>query len=174
MAHQKDNLISIVIPAYNEQEVLYEFHQRLSTVLERVNFESETIYVNDGSSDDTLAIITSFNKKDNRVALVDLSRYLGKKIALTAGLYKAQGDAVGTPMIGLYATTNPDRARPYSWPQYVVNKYPEAVKTKYHKAVNELPWGTRVRDEGTMAGISENEVKLIFNQLITDQNISQK
>jgi len=67
-------------------------------------------------------------------------------------------NAVGTPVIGLYASTNPDRARPYSWPQYVVNKYPEAVEKKYGKTVDELAWGIRVRDEGTMERISVSEV----------------
>jgi heptosyltransferase I len=77
-------------------------------------------------------------------------------------------NAVGTPVIGLYATTNPDRARPYNWPQLVVNKYPEAIQEKYGKQVNAVPWGTRVRDAGTMDRISHHEVieKLdrVFNE----------
>jgi len=67
-------------------------------------------------------------------------------------------NAVGTPVVGLYATTNPDRARPYNWPQYVVNKYPEAVLAKYGKNPEELPWGIRVRDSGTMNKISTRDV----------------
>lgn len=67
-------------------------------------------------------------------------------------------NAVGTPVIGLYATTNPDRARPYHWPQLVVNHYPEAVKEKYGKDIDELPWGIRVRDPGTMNRITVSEV----------------
>ena len=88
------SLISVVIPAYNEQEVLPEFHQRLSAVLDALPYASEIIYVNDGSQDDTLAIIDSLYNKDERVALVDLSRNFGKEIALTAGLHNARGDAV--------------------------------------------------------------------------------
>lgn len=55
--------------------------------------------------------------------------------------------AVNTPVIGLYATTNPDRARPYLSADYTINHYPQAVQDKYGKTVDEVPWGTRVRDE---------------------------
>jgi heptosyltransferase I len=76
-------------------------------------------------------------------------------------------NAVATPVIGLYATTNPDRARPYSWPQYVVNKYPEAVLAKYGKGVEEMPWGTRVRDHGTMQRIQVDDVTGMLDRLLS-------
>ena len=94
MTSQPASEISIVVPVYNEQEVLPDFHQRLSVVLNTLSFASEIIYVNDGSQDDTLAIIESLYRDDHRVAVVDLSRNFGKEIALTAGLHKARGDAV--------------------------------------------------------------------------------
>ncbi len=78
--------------------------------------------------------------------------------------------AVGTPVIGLYAATNPDRARPYLSAEYVVNKYPDAIKLSYNKSVDDLPWGTRVRDEGTMALISVNEVCLVLDKLVSSEN----
>ncbi|MBI3561221.1 MAG: glycosyltransferase family 2 protein [Gammaproteobacteria bacterium] len=87
-------LLSIVIPAYNEQEVLPEFHKRLSTVLDTLELPSEIIYVNDGSSDQTLQVLETLYQTDPRMAIVDLSRNFGKEIALTAGMHKAQGDAV--------------------------------------------------------------------------------
>ncbi|MFC1747698.1 glycosyltransferase family 9 protein [Pseudomonadota bacterium] len=68
------------------------------------------------------------------------------------------GTAVGTPVIGLYACTNPDRARPYLDAELVVSKYPDAIKDKHGKEVAELPWGTRVRDEGTMERITPGDV----------------
>jgi len=61
--------------------------------------------------------------------------------------------SVGTPVIGLYASTNPDRARPYLCPELVVNRYPDAVYNKYGKSVNDVPWGTRIREAGTMQRI---------------------
>ena len=75
--------------------------------------------------------------------------------------------AVNAPVIGLYACTNPDRARPYLSGDYVVNRYPEAVAAKYSKAVAELPWGIRVRDEGTMASISVDDVTSVLDRIMT-------
>jgi glycosyltransferase involved in cell wall biosynthesis len=87
-------LISIVVPAYNEQEVLRAFHERLSPVLAKLGEPAEVIYVNDGSSDDTLEVLHALKEKDERVAILDLSRNFGKEIALTAGLDHASGEAV--------------------------------------------------------------------------------
>jgi len=86
--------LSIVVPAYNEQEVLPEFHRRLTAVLAELPMESEVIYINDGSSDATLAVIRQLREKDPRIALIDLSRNFGKEIAVTAGLDYSKGDAV--------------------------------------------------------------------------------
>jgi glycosyltransferase involved in cell wall biosynthesis len=84
--------LSIVVPAYNEEEVLPAFHQRLTEVLDKLDCASEILYVNDGSSDATLEVMKSF--RDPRVAVIDLSRNFGKEIALTAGLDHARGEAV--------------------------------------------------------------------------------
>jgi len=74
--------------------------------------------------------------------------------------------AVNTPVIGLYATTNPDRARPYLSAEFVANRYPEAIEKKHHKRVDELPWGTRVRDEGTMDLITSDEVCAMLDKVL--------
>ena len=74
--------------------------------------------------------------------------------------------AVSTPVIGLYATTNPDRARPYLNSDLVVNRYPEAVYQKYKKSVDEVPWGIRIRESGTMERISAEDVKAMLDQLM--------
>jgi polyisoprenyl-phosphate glycosyltransferase len=89
-----NGLISIVVPAYNEQDVLRAFHERLSPVLAKLGSPVEVIYVNDGSSDGTLDILRSLKASDDRVAILDLSRNFGKEIALTAGLDHAVGEAV--------------------------------------------------------------------------------
>ena len=65
---------------------------------------------------------------------------------------------VDTPVIGLYACTNPDRARPYFSAEFVVNKYPQAIKQKYGKSVDELEWGIRVRDPWAMEMIKTSDV----------------
>ncbi|VAX10265.1 Glycosyl transferase, family 2 [hydrothermal vent metagenome] len=91
---QEDFIISVVVPVYNEMDVLPEFHLRITTVLDGLPMKSEVVYVNDGSKDDSLSIINGFYEEDVRVAIVDLSRNFGKEIAMTAGIHKAQGDAV--------------------------------------------------------------------------------
>ncbi len=80
--------------------------------------------------------------------------------------------AVNTPVIGLYATTNPDRARAYLSKEYVVNKYPDAIQDKFGVTVDAVAWGTRVRDEGTMARITTEEVKTMLDKLLLNQQSS--
>ena len=84
--------LSVIVPVYNEAEVLPEFHRRLTAVLDELECLAEIVYINDGSQDDSLNIIEGF--KDKRVAAIDLSRNFGKEIAMTAGLDHAHGDAV--------------------------------------------------------------------------------
>jgi glycosyltransferase involved in cell wall biosynthesis len=86
--------LSIVVPAYNEAEVLPVFHDRLNKVLADLGMATEIVYVNDGSRDQTLATLRRLHERDSRVAVVHLSRNFGKEIALTAGLDHADGDAV--------------------------------------------------------------------------------
>lgn len=87
-------LISVVAPAYNEEDVLREFHRRVAAVFDGLDCALELVYVNDGSRDDTFAILRALRETDPRVTLVDLSRNFGKEIAMTAGFDHASGDAV--------------------------------------------------------------------------------
>lgn len=89
-----NRLVSVVIPAYNEAEVLPEFHERISKVLNSMAMDAEILYVNDGSTDDTLKIMHGLRQSDQRVSILDLSRNFGKEAAMTAGLDHASGDAV--------------------------------------------------------------------------------
>jgi glycosyltransferase involved in cell wall biosynthesis len=86
--------LSVVVPAFNEEKVLQEFHRRLSNVLESVSGKTEIVYVNDGSTDSTLKLMKSLREKDHKIAIIDLSRNFGKEIALSAGLDYARGEAV--------------------------------------------------------------------------------
>lgn len=86
--------LSVVVPVFNEQEVLPEFHRRVCAVLNTLDMNSQLIYVNDGSTDGTVDVINGLQTHDARVMLVDLSRNFGKEIALTAGLDHADSDAV--------------------------------------------------------------------------------
>lgn len=87
--------ISILIPAYNEEDVLEQCYQRTVHVINKLeNFNFEVLFVNDGSKDQTLSIIKSFRMIDDRISYVDLSRNFGKETAMIAGLDYATGDAV--------------------------------------------------------------------------------
>lgn len=77
--------------------------------------------------------------------------------------------AVNTPVIGLYACTNPDRARPYLSEQWLVNRYPDAIRKKYGKSVADVPWGARVRDAGTMQLITVDDVCNKLDQFLENQ-----
>jgi glycosyltransferase involved in cell wall biosynthesis len=78
--------LSVVVPAYNEQEVLPAFQARILPVMEAIGLPFEVVYVNDGSRDATLDIMLRLQAADPRVTVVNLSRNFGKEIALTAGL----------------------------------------------------------------------------------------
>lgn len=86
--------ISILIPAYNEQEVLRHLYERLTKLAgENTAYDFEFLFVNDGSKDKTLELIKSYAESDKRIAYVNLSRNFGKEIAMAAGLDHATGDA---------------------------------------------------------------------------------
>ncbi len=87
-------LVSIVVPTFNEEAVLPEFHETVTGAIADQPYDFEVVYVSDGSSDNTVAVIKQLAESDERITLIDLSRNFGKEIALTAGLQKAAGDAV--------------------------------------------------------------------------------
>ena len=88
-------LISIIIPSYNEEEVLPHLLQHLREVTDAIkNYNFEFLFVNDGSKDETLKLIKEYRKEDPRIRYVDLSRNFGKEIGMLAGMDHAKGDAV--------------------------------------------------------------------------------
>ncbi|MBB3007832.1 glycosyltransferase family 2 protein [Cupriavidus alkaliphilus] len=87
--------LAVVIPVYNEEAVVREFHARLSATLDGIEcLRTTVVYVNDGSNDHTLGILLALRQQDPRIAIVNLSRNFGKEIALSAGLDHADADAV--------------------------------------------------------------------------------
>src|SRR5262249_49855604 len=85
--------ITVVIPVLNEAENLDALIGRLRPVLDRCEIRWEIIFVDDGSTDETLRLIKHLNIKDGRIKGVSLSRNFGQDIALAAGLRHSQGDA---------------------------------------------------------------------------------
>ena len=90
---EKRKTISVIVPAYNEQEVLEVCWERVDTVFKSLDYELELIFINDGSRDSTLEVLGTLAQRDPRVLVIDLSRNFGKEIAVSAGLDHATGDA---------------------------------------------------------------------------------
>jgi len=91
----KLDLISLVVPFYNEEEVIDRFFIEVRAVLTSIpNSDFEIVCVNDGSRDQTLNKLLGYSSADARIKVIDLSRNFGKEAALTAGLDHAAGDAV--------------------------------------------------------------------------------
>ena len=87
--------ITIIIPAYNEEESLPHLYERLEKLMTSMeHYEFEILFVNDGSKDNTINLIKEYREKDNRICYVDFSRNFGKEIAMIAGLDYATGDCV--------------------------------------------------------------------------------
>jgi glycosyltransferase involved in cell wall biosynthesis len=86
-------LYSIVIPVYNEAEVLPSLYDRLTRVMEGLVESYEIIFVNDGSRDDSTALLRDFQDRDARVKFLSFSRNFGHQIAITAGLDYSSGQA---------------------------------------------------------------------------------
>ena len=87
-------LLSVVVPVHNEEEAICRFDDRLHAVLAAMPTCAEIIYVNDGSTDRSLARLFELQRQSADIAVLDLSRNFGKEIALAAGLDHARGDAV--------------------------------------------------------------------------------
>ncbi|CEO87655.1 MAG TPA: glycosyltransferase family 2 protein [Syntrophaceticus sp.] len=94
MGYDDRYLISVVAPVYNESANIEAFYGRVTDVLQNTAYDYEIIFVNDGSKDDSMAMLTKLAYKNSKVKVIDLSRNFGKEIALSAGIDYASGDAV--------------------------------------------------------------------------------
>jgi dolichol-phosphate mannosyltransferase len=85
--------LSIIVPCFNEQDVIRETHKRLKEMLSSNAFrQHEILYINDGSRDSTLEILSLIAKKDRSVKVLSFSRNFGHQTAVTAGIHHAAGD----------------------------------------------------------------------------------
>ncbi|MBN8704518.1 MAG: glycosyltransferase family 2 protein [Bacteroidetes bacterium] len=89
------NTLSVIIPCFNEELVIHETVDRLTQALKILesNYKLEFIFVNDGSKDKTLEILTALANGDSRIKVLSFSRNFGHQIAITAGLDLCSGDA---------------------------------------------------------------------------------
>ncbi|WP_230533008.1 glycosyltransferase family 2 protein [Microvirga roseola] len=86
--------LSVIIPVHNESANIAPLCERLLPVLNRITSNWEVVFVDDGSRDDTLALIKEVSQKEPRIGAVSFSRNFGKEIAIAAGIDHARGDAV--------------------------------------------------------------------------------
>lgn len=89
-------MLSVVVPVFNEEEVLGAFLTELKKVLPDLSKDYEIIFVDDGSTDNSLDILKSFSEKDNHIHVFSFRKNLGKAEALTFGFIQAKGDVVVT------------------------------------------------------------------------------
>ncbi|MBV7331945.1 glycosyltransferase family 2 protein [Chloroflexi bacterium TSY] len=87
-------VFSVVVPIWNEQDVIPEMYRRISAVMDNLNESWELICVNDGSQDNSLNLLLEIHQQDSRVKVLDFSRNFGHQIGITAGTDFAEGDAV--------------------------------------------------------------------------------
>ena len=94
-AHRPRMLLSVVVPCYNEQEVIGETVRQLQEFCSAVDdLDVELLFVDDGSRDDTRKLLRGFAKADPRIKVVGFARNFGHQVAVTAGIDAARGDAV--------------------------------------------------------------------------------
>lgn len=94
MKKVKKELVSIIVPCYNEEEALPLFYEEASRIVKKLKEDYEFIFIDDGSKDKTLNILQELANKDSRVFYYSFSRNFGKEAAMYAGLNNAKGDYV--------------------------------------------------------------------------------
>jgi len=87
-------MISVVVPIYNEEEIVVKFHEAVASSMQGVADDWEVVYVNDGSKDASLELLKELQNQDPHIVVVELSRNWGHMGAISAGLHTAHGDAV--------------------------------------------------------------------------------
>jgi dolichol-phosphate mannosyltransferase len=96
MKSSRQPLLSFVIPVWNEEKNIPLVYDKLIEILPQINADAEFIFINDGSTDNSLAELDKLANYDKRVRYINFSRNFGHQAALTAGLQYSQGDAVVT------------------------------------------------------------------------------
>lgn len=87
-------LCSVIVPMYNEEKVIPETYRRLTKVMETLDEDYEIIFINDGSRDNTKAMLSELCKTDKHIKMIDFARNFGHQIAITAGMDYAAGECM--------------------------------------------------------------------------------
>ncbi|PKM41491.1 MAG: glycosyltransferase [Firmicutes bacterium HGW-Firmicutes-9] len=94
MESNKQHMLSLIIPVFNEQEVLKDSFARMDAAMQSTGYTYEIIYINDGSRDQTLAQLRDLAKEHPQVKVLSFSRNFGHQLAVTCGMDAAKGDAL--------------------------------------------------------------------------------
>jgi dolichol-phosphate mannosyltransferase len=125
----KKKLISVVIPAFNEEECIEELGSRLTKVLDQEDsYDFEVIIIENGSTDRTWNLLCELSAHDNRFKVIQLSRNFGASGAITAGLQWAKGDAVVIMMADLQEPPELISELISKWEEGYENIYGEVLK----------------------------------------------
>jgi len=146
---------SVLVPVFNEREVLDEFYKRTTSVMGKLGEPYEIIFVNDGSNDGSLELMKRLHSRDSRLKIIDFSRNFGHQIAITAGLDYASGKAV--------ITIDADLQDPPEVIPNLIDKWKEGFDVVYG-----------IREERAGEGIFKLVTARIFYRFlrrITDTNI---
>jgi glycosyltransferase involved in cell wall biosynthesis len=139
--------ISVVVSCYNEELALNQFYHETARILNKLNWDYELIFVNDGSQDGTIKILDDLSKKDKKVKVISFSRNFGHEAAMIAGLDYSSGDGI--------VCMDADLQHP---PQYL----PEIVR-KFEEGYDVI---NMVRTKNESAGWFKNFASSAFYHLI--------
>ena len=126
--------ISFVVPVFNESANIGPLYQELSAMMSKVKHTFEIIFVDDGSTDNSVAVIRELSTKDNRIYYIELSRNFGQQYALKAGMDVANGDCV--------ISMDCDLQHPSDVVLQLIGKWDEGYEVVYTKRLPDktLPW----------------------------------
>ncbi|HEY5716870.1 MAG TPA: glycosyltransferase family 9 protein [Motiliproteus sp.] len=139
-------------------------HYGVHTVLTGGNSELEQQYGREISAQSNSPVINLIGQ----TSLKELLALIGNAVAVmgpdSGPMHMAT--TTGTPTLGLYASSNPDRTGPYLGRRWVINRYPDQVRQTFNAEVSEISWGKRVRDPNVMDSITVDEVIAKLDQLL--------
>ncbi|MBZ0310323.1 MAG: glycosyltransferase family 2 protein [Anaerolineae bacterium] len=93
---RKAKSLAVVVPCYNEEATIHEFHKQVCAVLDTLDISYGFVFVDDGSRDNTLTVLNTLASTDSRVSVLSLARNFGHQLALTAGLDHADAEIIVT------------------------------------------------------------------------------
>lgn len=149
-------MISVVVPVFNEEEVVSEFFKELSKILPKIDKNSEIIFVDDGSTDNTLDLLKKIAEKNDNIKIFSFRKHRGKAEALTLGFKKAQGEQILT--IDADLQDRPDQIEKLikkskegwdlvsGWRKNRKDSFAKNISSKIFNFISSIFWGLKVND----------------------------